>query len=95
MADCATVKVTVKKTVTLPGYLPVELFEFSVAGRVVYWPMLARPGRRRWTRQAFDNPEAAALYGGRLAARFGRIYDIPHLSSIGGRSPGYGSEYSA
>ena len=42
--------------------------------QVAFWPVLARPGRQRRTRLAFDHPAAAAVYGLAVARRYGLIF---------------------
>ena len=43
-------------------------------GRVMFWPVLSRPGRQRVTRYAFEHPSEAAVYGMSVVARFTRRY---------------------
>jgi hypothetical protein len=45
-------------------------------GEVMFWPVMARPGRQRKTRVAFDNPISAIRYGQRLQARFVYIFSV-------------------
>lgn len=52
-------------------YVAVDVYWFVLEnGLVVFWAMMARPGRRRCTRLAFAHPADAAVYGLVLAERY-------------------------
>jgi hypothetical protein len=42
--------------------------------RMVFFAVLRRPGRQRWTRAAFSNPGDAYLYGAEVARRWARMW---------------------
>jgi hypothetical protein len=44
-------------------------------GQTAFWPVLARPGRQRHSRVAFDNQSDAILYGLRLKGRYNRFWE--------------------
>jgi hypothetical protein len=54
-------------------YRAVDLDWVVLGALVVFWPVLARPGRQRRTRAAFLHPNEAAMYGLRLEARYRRF----------------------
>jgi hypothetical protein len=44
--------------------------------QMVFFAMLVRPGRRRWTRACFANPGDALVYGAEVARRFARRWGL-------------------
>lgn len=56
------------------SYQVVDTFSARVFGETLFFVTLWRPGRQRWMRAAFDNADAAKVYGARVAWRFARMY---------------------
>jgi hypothetical protein len=59
-------------------YEMVSIYDYQCGDQVVYWPVMARPGRQRRTRCAFVKYGDAMDYGCELAFRYSRyIASIP------------------
>jgi hypothetical protein len=59
----------------MPRYDVVDVYCFALStGLVAYWPVMARPGRQRFSRRAFVNEMDAVGYGLMLAERYEQIY---------------------
>jgi hypothetical protein len=55
------------------SYELINIYDFKCGDQVVYWPVMARPGRQRLSKCAFVNPGDAMDYGARLEQRYERF----------------------